>query len=421
MATKRKASRTDSVEGTRQERMVRAIRNHPVTALLIVLGVTIIGISQTADAVGKIFSTVNGLRNAGLVFDVDVTTLRDTLNTPSDLQLRYAASESGAVINITPHMPVLSNLSASGPVKPVYCDAFIEMEPYPVLDLKLLNNGRRSVYITDITFEVDSSRPVRGAVALIDSADPYFTLPLCNVGWDAMKSVRIDFNLANVADSVGSTKAYVHHLRVDDVHDQLGVDLSDALSAEGVDMNVLASSPFSDSLGTGRVRRDGTRIYGSQDEERARVARALGKFLDPKDTLYPDGPARVYGVLSYTDSDTPVAAAPRKQLRFDKMVPLYRWGEAGGVISPSATYDVKLQTEGEHYSRKVSVSHALEPGKADRLQLRVAANRSSIHRLRLALRSSDGSVVRSRETSLNIFVPRLPEWAARDTTSDRTN
>lgn len=405
MSTKKPATGSHTL----LDRMTTALKNHPVVAVLILLVTGAVGLSKGVDALRNTWSGIEDAAESDLMLDLSVTQVKaadDELVVELGPDLLYTGSRTGDVVNIRPEASYLARANKSR-LPEIWCDGFIEMDPIPVLDVKLLNNSDRTIFITEARFIVQTSEAVRGAVPMIDQDDEIMNVPLCNVGWDDMKDVEIAFNVA--PDSASPRSAtYKYRMTVPDVETRALIDISAAIGAEGGDLNVLSSKRLSDGEDMVTLQlRDGRHLQLTAEQHTNMVIAALGPFYKPDEEM-PDGPAIVYGVVSFSDGTN---GGARRERAFEAKVPLYQWGAGGGYVEASAQYDVKLETTGRDYQRVVNVSHSMSPGSSDRLQFRVAADRSSRHHLRIELKYNDGKLIRSTDTMLELFVPRLPEWA----------
>jgi hypothetical protein len=59
-----------------------------------------------------------------------------------------------------------------------------------------------------------------------------------------------------------------------------------------------------------------------------------------------------------------------------------------------------------NYQKRVSISHELKAGDADRFVLKLAVKQSSFHKLRVTFRCISGEAVQSPLIRLGCFVPR---------------
>ena len=117
------------------------------------------------------------------------------------------------------------------------------------------------------------------------------------------------------------------------------------------------------------------------------------------------GEALVYGTLDYS-WNRPDHTVIREQLRFFAKVFLTNANRYGRPLSPTAEYQVLLETARSDYQVVAPISHELQPSDSDRFNVRIGAQQSSRHRLNLRLVYNDGLTLPSIPVSLEMFVPR---------------
>jgi hypothetical protein len=125
---------------------------------------------------------------------------------------------------------------------------------------------------------------------------------------------------------------------------------------------------------------------------------------------FPEGEAEVVGEISYAN---PVDTGKMESVRFVCFV-----GFEGPLLTArvgsSFEYNVKLDITGldvvgQHYERRIQLSQALKPHDFDRFTIRIAANKSSIHRFRLRLLYDNRFAIDSPPIELDLFMPRGSE------------
>jgi hypothetical protein len=115
-----------------------------------------------------------------------------------------------------------------------------------------------------------------------------------------------------------------------------------------------------------------------------------------------DGMAVVAGILEYSQTD-PDGACTRHSNPLRALVSFGESG-AGAPVPPSYTYRARLRADGRDYRVSVPISQALAAGEADRFLLTIAADRSSVHDLTLALLYNDGERLDCGAVGLELFI-----------------
>ena len=79
------------------------------------------------------------------------------------------------------------------------------------------------------------------------------------------------------------------------------------------------------------------------------------------------------------------------------------WGDSFNLNF--SAFDIKLRDDGENYQIKYPVSISLKPNEAERLALKFTAEKTSHHKLKVALDNINGIDIKSNLISLSIFHP----------------
>jgi hypothetical protein len=120
---------------------------------------------------------------------------------------------------------------------------------------------------------------------------------------------------------------------------------------------------------------------------------------------FSDGKAFIVGKLEYGQTDP----NGNKSRHIHTVTAPIQLGEpiAGAPMAPSYSYQIRLEVEGEDYTRKLPISHALRKGATDRILLVIASKKSSIHEFDLTLRYNETEQLKSRPVKLELFLSRL--------------
>jgi hypothetical protein len=126
-----------------------------------------------------------------------------------------------------------------------------------------------------------------------------------------------------------------------------------------------------------------------------RFQKCLGPFQEAVGTLI--------GEISFPAAHRP---GGRQQVTFFAHVYLENKNRRGLPRPPSCAYQTTFDVENKSYQRRVSISHELQPGEADRFTVKVAVPRSSFHRFRVTVRDITELTLESLPIEMRCFVPR---------------
>jgi hypothetical protein len=311
-----------------------------------------------------------------------------------DAGLEYVDVRTGGHAHFVPQQDYLATFRAGGPVKALSGlspQAWRAAARPAVLDVKVANDTRRTVFFTEAILDVQRSapdrRPVLVPTVLLDRTR---RLTIVNYGWGPAEDVRVKVRVPVAGRPDGDPTT----IRLGTVEQQSEVDLSKAFGAAGLDVEALRSweaSTRSASLDAASYQR------GVQ-----RAREVLAPFgLDPERGVE----LPVEGELQYRIG----AESPAVPLRFTAAVPATRQLGLGDFQPVTARYrTTKLAIAASSYQRRVPLSQRVRPGETDRFEIPVSAAESSKHvfRVRLVYGPKDGIV--SGPISLDLLVPRHP-------------
>jgi hypothetical protein len=317
--------------------------------------------------------------------------------------VNYRLSRENENIIIAPRVGYLDLLARGGPIYAAYYQHTPFHGDLPALDIKVVNNGKDSLFISGAVFEVDQSEVDREPIIIIQGdffSNDARRILLINDGWGDVERPVLRFNLmpSNPHDwtrergfakpAVTLQQPFTNVLQCESFSEAAEVDISQVFNNAGVNLERLAA------LTKGRIP-----LLRPQEvltpEEYDQFKKTLGPFADNL--------ALVEGEIEYNTSAAP---AGKRIVRFATFVHLYDMILPSAVAPPTYEYKVLLQTEGLRYSVPVNVSQAIKPGETDRFTFRVAAPESSHHRFRIRFFYNGQKELLSEPISLKIFVPR---------------
>jgi hypothetical protein len=324
---------------------------------------------------------------------------------PPLTRLSYAIEQSERSLRIERSLGYLSLLESGGAIEPL---KFI-WEPFqwdfPNIDVKLVNNGSDTVFVTEAVFDISESRvdpfPVlRLTVRLGDHGFGLF-----NEGWGDVHDLVARFSLSPLErfslspldGRVGGASpagAFPHQAIVGDFSEQATVDLTRAFLDLGVDLGEVGKIDWSDPEKALKAFRALLGPFSA----RGRVA---------EDT-FADGGAIVSGELRFRAAsldhhmrDWRVGFTTRIALGSIQM-----GQQQGAPAPPTYQYGTRFDVEPDPYERHVPVSHVLKPGEADRFAIKIGMEQSGRYRFRMRALFNDGQSVDSPEIEMTTFIPR---------------
>jgi hypothetical protein len=293
----------------------------------------------------------------GVSFDVGIVSVKahrlslaaselKTGESSFDAPLAYEAERVGAKLVATPALAYLELLERGGPLPPVSAYSWWDAAAtYPALDVKVVNQTDRTVYVTSVDVVVTKSaadpRPVPVLHPGGDSLPRQFML--ANEG-AAMSGVTLRFDVERSGGEPRWREAYPHVVRIGKSRSLRAVSVEAALRDEGVDVAAI------EALEAAALER-GRGLMRLTAGERAALRRAAAPFD-------PSAPARLYGTLTYafTSAD---GARKTRTVKFLSNVSLVqrRYGQ-GSAFRPTGHYNVRLRTAGKDYAQAVSGSRS---------------------------------------------------------------
>lgn len=137
--------------------------------------------------------------------------------------LSYQLTRSDSLVRIQPSMRYLEILQGGGPIKPItYVRDPFSWE-FPNLDFKVVNNGHRTVFLTEVCFDIARSC-LDPSPVLVVRRDSYGSNALhfviSNQGWGPVRNLRARFHLTPLETNVkspDSASSFFQALGVDQV------------------------------------------------------------------------------------------------------------------------------------------------------------------------------------------------------------
>ena len=304
--------------------------------------------------------TTEGTKGSAASNDADVLRAGATSQrTSAALGAPITYSLDVATQMIAPHVPYLDLVRSGGPlggVGEIELGLWYPAATFPKLDVKIANTGSKTVFVDSASVHVARSAPDLEPIPVVllgDVQSPRH-FGIANVGWGSMLDTSLDYGVTK-GTAPAQAPRLDHHADLGSIVEQKDVDVSAGTST-------------------------------------------LGKT----------GDATISGVLSYTWRDA--AGRPHRQRdRIVTTVHLERGTPGYGQGAPiQGQYRVDLRVAGRNYDVAVpGFDRFIRPQAPDRFEIKVSAQRSSIHRgVSVRLVYSDGHSTISPPYTIRIFQPR---------------
>jgi hypothetical protein len=321
-----------------------------------------------------------------------------------DTVLRYSVKREKQRVIVDRDLGYLAVFNAGGPISPMsylsptHCPFRWD---FPTLDFKVLNDQKSPLFLTEVIFDIDESRPDRSPLLVIqkDVQQRHAgNLLIVNEGWCDLVDMTISFNLLPGAISVPDFRPpYRHSINVPLLTDRSEVNVISAFDAEGVridDLIQLYQATWETDVFVVPTA-DGSNEKITEAEWQDREKRFLGRFRDHVGTLV--------GEISFGVAE---ANGQHQSVKFYAYVFLANQNRYGLSKPPSAAYGAVFDIDKVSYQKRVQISHELQPGQTDRFTVKIAVAQSSSHRFRAMIRDITGRELKSLPIEMNCFVPR---------------
>ena len=330
-------------------------------------------------------------RNAGMIWGNNIYEA-DGYKNP--YAMMYDIKKEGEKINIYPEMDYLLQLNSGGTIEPIYYQYVPFRWEFPILDFKFTNNGENTVVITGMQFNVKESHMDPSPVIILDGdiwGRNARHIKIVNDGWGEIRNLRLYFNIQKEDENnivwKNSRKYYQHCINVGGFSECTNVDLTSIFRKYKVKTKMLDLM----SINVQKIGKHGLIFLANQ-------YKALGPFKK--------GYAKVYGVMEFY-ADTLLEKNRHFVVKFDTNVWMFNRYEILAMLPPSQKYEVMFEVEGKNYTRELNVSHSLVSQEADRLMVKIATLKSSIHKFDIKLVFNTGDSKTIADVCLHSIVSRL--------------
>lgn len=286
------------------------------------------------------------------------------------VSLQYQTKRvSEHLLEIMPAMPYLDNLASDREVhgfqywyEPFHWD-------FPVLSVKVVNNSKSTILISEIQFDVvDSVIDFRSVPLIHENFYNLGKILFVNEGWGAMQDP--------VLNITGWKKPNVDPREIL-FRWQFGDTTQDPCQSESAQVG-----------GNQKIKLDAIS---------AEINVPVEQYIPTE--LRSEPIVCALGFVSYKNS------IGSQSFRFRTMVSRFN-PPPGAPAPPTATYDLFLSAGKKGYTATVPVSQAIEPGKVDHFTIKVSSDKSAAFVLKYHTRALSDIDLPGETLKLSMFIPR---------------
>ncbi|WP_265594330.1 hypothetical protein [Haloferula sp. BvORR071] len=346
----------------------------------------------------------------------------------------YTGKSEGDKLSIVPTLecPVagdkkgnyLKLLADGGPIAPVGYSCEYDIT-FPALDLKVVNNSKKALQISEVRMMVEESRPdLTPLPQIFSDYDQVQHIELYNEGWGRIEKADFDFNLLPGKPKGKPSAELPFHQTLYRVEKPTKLQLNAELEKAGLpaELTKLGGeyqnlrnkiTDLYDKAGE-NISEDLEKQNEALDEQCSEIAAKMHKIGDGLKTgpfkVKPDqfGDSTIecwmHGWLNYTWKEGETEKSNRVALRVPVLIlPPDGLGATGPV---EGKYEAMLRESDKDYALKVPVTQTVKPGATTRFTVTLGVPKSSFHRFKVALVSTDGAEIDAGLVELQALLPR---------------
>jgi len=308
-------------------------------------------------------------------------------------RIRYVVVDRAQGVLIGPDGAYIDAMRGKGEIGGAPPDPLTHREE-PTIDVKVVNNGPVTVFITEAILRVERSRIDPWPFLSVTGFEYDGLVRIHNDGWGEVRDCSVSYNVIPPSEPRGEARPFREVIGTFEQGHTFSV--MGALKSQGIDPLVMKRFTV-DWMVTPSL------------EEFRQVEKEL---LGP----YSSGWATVYGSIDFK-GQTALGEWKNESLRFatDTSVRMYvglRLPGAPALVSQD--YGAILQVDANDYEVRVPLSQAVRPGEFDRFLVRLRVEKSSHHRFRIALIYNNDREIVSRPIDLEALVTRAHYMALRE-------
>jgi hypothetical protein len=285
---------------------------------------------------------------------------------------------------------------------------------FPALDVKLVNNGKKTVHFSSAVVKVAHSAPDPTPLPMVLGGDDRVQcMDVVNEGWDPIDSLKLEFGFTTALPKALPPEKLPYQRTFQRVKEDLRVELIDELSKSGVASelsvaakNYLASKAAVRAMEANAVdlaKLDSDPAHKKAEQNKIDVYESMRK-LDHKLA----GPFRkncwIHGRMTVSWKDG--GETKTKTYPFYSEIAIFPPEGLGSPGPVAGKYEAMLRESGENYELPVDISRIVKPGGTDRFTLTLGIPRTSKHELTLELRTTEGETLSSGPVTIEGLLPR---------------
>ena len=291
------------------------------------------------------------------------------------------------------------------------------------IDIKVVNNSKKAIFLSDMNVEISSSRPDnQPLMAFTHNIGVTDEIEFTNDGWGDPKSLQLFARLK--ADSTKQfqelPRGALHPEWADHKMSTYRFDITPLLAPHGIPVDTIKRLLSQENLYYSNlwadvqipcVRGIGLLKYFPGDEiDEAGHSKPKRSPTDYSDEELSDIPynciVEVEGYLAVTWTDEKQMARSSRTFFETEVYVTPAEGLGAPGFGPTGTYDLALRAKGKNYSVSKPISQPIEAGKFDRFIIWLGAPQSSDHEFLIRIRSNNGKDLLSPKIRLSYLMPR---------------
>jgi hypothetical protein len=312
-------------------------------------------------------------------------------------------------------------LAEGGVLQPIACSAEYDIT-FPTLDLRVVNNSKEALHLSEVRLAVAESRPDPAPLPLFFSGYTEVQhIVLMNEGWGRIEKADFEFALLPSKPKGQPGKELPFKRSLFRIEKEVELPLHDELEKAGVAKELIEiGKTYQDLTHQEEAlagKADSVRIEEEAAKLEERLMQSLDKMLklgkSQKGGPFPmkldelDMPTMecwMSGWMTYTWKD----GEPEKSRRVALCLPILILPPDGlGAPMPaSGKYEAMLRESAKDYALKVPVSHVVKKGDATRFTVTLGVPKSSFHHMKVTLATTDGKEIDAGEVDLQALLPR---------------
>jgi hypothetical protein len=293
---------------------------------------------------------------------INSSTDRSRFSDPDEYTLRYRYSKDAAGIRVIPDLPYLTKLRKGEPVQGFSW----RYEPFhwefPSLAVKVLNNTRRDLLLTEVVIRVRESK-LDNRPILVSATYVVNGLSIQNEGWGPVVRPQLQISLkhANACEQFS-------------LGNPINVKLDSFDIGKSFSISPLVPSSLIDEV-------------------------KKSSFANPPWPGYT--PICVHGKLDFKDD-----LGNDDSFKFASIVVLELPAIAERPLPPTYTYDLFLKAGKNGYEERKSISQEIKPGAGDHFLIRISTDRSASFKFSMDIIAAGGAVVWTGNFDMSLLLPR---------------